>query len=224
MVDISQTNLSEPERVEWDSAFSGSKYSAPPPATGPDGKPITYFGQVIECKTVNADVDRETEKAYLQYQVDFKLVRSGSADGQQVRTWISTRPFTRVNALTGEREPMKGNPNRLASFLRSAGLAAKPQSNGEYSAAVKMVSGKAVPFTIDWKARNKDTGEQIRGYLSFPEDSERPGTRKSILKKGDLVTLRDAKGAVTGEKIVESEVLFANAEVKYFQDPQPVVR
>lgn len=212
--DMAQQNLKEPEQVDWDTAFAGSKYAPPPPALGADGKAIVYRGTVVEAKQSDAD------EGYLNYQIDLKFV---APEGARVRTWASTRPFMRKNRDTGELEPVKGNPNKLASFLRGAGLQAKPQTNSEYVASVKAVNGKAIPFTIDWEARSKDTGEVVRGYLSFPEDPERPGQRKSILKRGDVVNEVDNRGNITGTKIVQSEVLFANARLKYFQDPTPKV-
>ncbi len=214
MNDIAQTGLKEPEKLDWDSAFSGSKYQAPAPAFGPDGKPIVYYGQVATATQTEAD------QGYLNYQIDLKLVRAGEYDGRPLRTWASTRPFAKKNA-DGVLEPIKGNPNALAKFLRGAGLQAKPQSNSEYIASVKAVNGKAIPFTIDWEAKNKDTGEVVRGYLNFPEDPDRPGQRKSILKAGDTVTERDSKGNIIGTRTVESEVLFANMRLKYFQDQTP---
>jgi hypothetical protein len=214
--DIAQQNLREPEQVDWDNAFSGSKYQAPPPALGPDGKPITYFGTLKEVKQADPD------QGYLQFQMDLNLVRSGSHDGTRLRTWVSTRPFMKRNRETGELEPIKGNPNSLAKFLRAAGLQAKPQTNAEYAASVKAVNGKAIGFTIDWEARNKDTGEIIRGYKSFPVDPA-TGVAKSILKKGDTYNEVDSQGNIVGVKVVESEILFANPRIKYFQDATPKV-
>lgn len=214
MNDLAQTGLKEPEKLDWDSAFSGSKYQAPPPAMGPDGKPIVYHGMVAEAKQTEAD------QGYLNYQIDLKFVRAGEYDGRPIRTWASTRPFMK-RGQSGDLEPIKGNPNALAKFLRGAGLQAKPQTNNEYVASVKAVNGKAIPFTIDWEAKNKDTGEVVRGYLNFPEDPERPGQRKSILKTGDVVTERDNKGNIIGTRTVTSDVLFANPRLKYFQDATP---
>ena len=212
--DTAQIGLKEPEQTDWNSAYNSSKYQAPPPAIGPDGKPIIYRGVVGKVETTSPD------QGYLNILLDpIKIVKSGSFDGQEIRfTRVSTRPFMRRNNDTGELEPLKGNPNALGKFLRGAGLSAKPQTNAEYMAAAKMVSGKEVAFTIDWEAYNKDTGERIRGYASFPDDPERPGQKKSILKRGDVIVLRDGQGNVTETKKVESEVLFANARLKYFQD------
>lgn len=213
--DTAQVNLKEPEQLDWETAFSGSKYTPPPPAKGPDGKYITYFGQVVEVKPSDPD------QGYLNYQVDLKFTRAGSLDGKQIRTWCSTRPFQKK--VNGELVPVKGNPNSLAKLLRAAGLQAKPQQNSEYQAAVRMINGKAIPFTLDWEARNKDTGETIRGYEAFPDDTERPGQKKTILKAGDTYNEVDSKGNITGTGEVKSEVLFANARIKYFQDAAPKV-
>src|SRR5438874_11706448 len=172
MSDIAQQSLKEPEQVDWDNAFSSSKYTAPPPALGPDGEAIVYFGSVKEATKIDPD------QGYLNYQIDLTLVRSGSYDGLRVRTWASTRPFMRKDRETGELTAVKGNPNKLRSFLRSAGLQAKPQTNDQYIASVMAVHGKAIPFTIDWQSYNKDTGEKIKGFLAFPIDPA-TGNRRS---------------------------------------------
>ena len=216
--DIAQQGLREPEQTDWDSAYSGSKYQAPPPAVGPDGRSIVYYGTVDSVKASDPD------DGYLNYEIDLKIVRSGSHDGSRIRTWASTRPFMRRDKQTGELVAQRGNPNKLGSFLRAAGLQAKPQTNDQYAASVRSVNGKAIPFTIDWVAKNKETGEVVRGFLNFPEDPERPGQRKSILKAGDVVTERDREGNITGTKTIASEVLFANAQLRYFQDPTPKVQ
>lgn len=208
MTDMGQTNLREPEQTDWDSAYSGSKYQRPPDAEGPDGKRITYISTLAEAKLVDPD------SGYLQFQVDLKM-----DGGRLIRTWVSTKPFQKRDG-NGELQPMKGNPNSLGRFLRAAGLQAKPQTNSEYTASVKAINGKSIPFVGDWEARNKDTGEIVRGFRAFPIDPA-TGTRKAILKAGDVVNELDSKGNITGTRTVQSEVLFANLRVKYFQDPTP---
>lgn len=205
---ISQTNLKEPERTDWDTAYSGSKYTPPPPAVGQDGKSIVYYGKISEAKQIDAD------QGYLNYQLDLAL--TNGAEGK-VRAWVSTRPFMSRDRESGELVPVKGNPNKLGSFLRAAGLQNKPQTNAEYAASVKAINGRAIPFTIDWEARDSKTGEKVRGYLAFPVDPT-TGNRKPILKKGDVYNVLDEKGNVTGTSTVQSDVLFANPRVKYFQD------
>jgi hypothetical protein len=219
--DIAQTNLREPDQVDWDSAFKGSSYNPPPPAIGPDGKPIVYQGILAEAKE---SPGRGLDEGYLNYQIDLKIRGAGSADGTTVRTWASTRTFQKRNKDTGELEAVKGNPNALAKFVNAAGVQAKPKSNAEYRAAVKAINGRPISFTIDWEARNTETGESVKGYLSFPDDPERPGQKKSILRKGDLINVLDSTGAVIDQKPVVSDVLFANARIKYFQNPTPTVR
>jgi hypothetical protein len=218
MTDIGQQNLREPEKVDWDTAFSGSKYMPPPPAIGPDGKPIVYQAKIVEVKkSPGKGLDAE----YLNYEVDLKLIGNG-VEGTALKTWASVRTFTK-RMPDGTFVPVKGNPNQLAKLLRSAGLSSKPTTNSDYEAAVRQLSGKTVSVTLDWKAQNRDTGEIVDGFVNFPEDPERPGSRKSVLKRGDMYTERDRQGNITDTKVVSSEVLFANARIKYFQDAAPRV-
>jgi len=209
---VAQTNLKEPERVDWDNY--GKTYQAPPPALGVDGNPIVYYGVVESPTTTDAD------EGYLNVLLDpIKLTRAGSYDGYTIRfTRASVKPFQKNG------EPIKGNPNKLANFLRACGLQVKPQTNADYTAAVNAAKGKAFGFTIDWEAYNKDTGERVKGFTNFPEDPDRPGQRKSILKRGDVIVERDSKGNITGTRTVDSEVLFANARLRYFKDATPKVR
>jgi hypothetical protein len=218
MTDTAQLNLREPAKVDWDNLGNSSTFLPPPPALDENDKPITYQGIVADVKT---EADRD---GYLQFVLDpVKLVKTptGKHDGYEIRfTRASVAPFTKLNPSTGEREPMKGNPNAAAKFLKSTGLQAKPQTNSEYQASAERVKGKPALFTIDWEAYNKDTGERVKGFKAFPIDPERPGQRKAILRKGDVYNVLDSKGQPTNEvKTVESEILFANAKVKFFQDP-----
>lgn len=212
---ISQQSLKAPEQVDWEGLGKTSNYQPPPPVLGGDQKPIVYEGKLVGIKLADPD------QGFLQYQLDFKLLRSGPYDGQTIRTWVSTRPFMRKNKQTGELEPIKGNPNSLAKMLKAGGLQARPQTNEQYDASVKQAQNKDFRFTIDWKARNKDTQEVVQGYQAFPEDPLRPGSRKSILRKGDTYAVYDREGNLVETKQVQSEILFANAQIRYFQDPTP---
>lgn len=212
--DIAQINLREPEQVDWEHYSSGSTYQAPPPALGNDGKPIVYYGLLRGFKEAD-----KSDDGYLNLILDpIEITRSGAFDKTLLKfTRASVKPFQRNG------ENIKGNPNKLANFLRAVGLQVRPQTNEDYLAAVKASLNKPFAFTIDWEGYNRDTGEAIRGFLSFPEDSERPGQRKSILKRGDLYNITDVKGAITGTGVVQSEIVFANARVKYFNDATPKV-
>jgi hypothetical protein len=208
--DMAQVNLREPEVTDWDNYNSGgSSYVAPPPALDQNGRPIVYFGIGDAAETT------PTKDGFLNVLIDpIKMVRSGQYDGYTLRfTRASVKPFQKNN------QPIKGNPNALANFLRATGLAVKPQTNDDYRLAVKATKNRPFGFTIDWEAYNKDTGENVKGYLAFPLDPERPGQRKSILKQGDEYYEVDRQGNVLGTKKVQSEVLFANARLKFFQDP-----
>jgi hypothetical protein len=194
--DVAGVNLKEPEQVDWDKVGAGSSYTPPPPAVGADGKNIVYFGQLPTAIATDVNDD-----GYRTYTFDpIKIVKSGQgADGYVLR-------FSRTTL-----KPFKNNSNSTAVLLKAAGIVAKPQKTAEYDAVVKQVGGKVVPFTIDWEARNKDTGEKVSGYVNFPDDPQRPGFKKSILKKGDTVTVDGAP------HVVESEVLFANARLRFFE-------
>jgi hypothetical protein len=210
--DIAQTNLKEPAQVDWD-ALGGSKWVAPPPAVGADGKPIVYYGVAPVITEDKPDEDN------LNFLIDpIKIVKSGTADGYVIRF---TRASTKVLTDYTTKLPKKGNPNKLAQFIRSAGAQQKPATNADYRAIVKSVQGKPFAFTTDWEAYNKDTQESVKGFLNFPLDPERPGQRKAILKQGEVLALVDPKtGVPTGETyVVKSEVLFANLKLKYFRDP-----
>lgn len=207
------TTLREPDQIDWDNYNPGSKYQAPPPALGPDNKPIQYFVQ-LKGKYEEAKDFGTTDEGLRSYQIGpLTVVKSGSADGYKINyAYVSTKQF--------EKDGKKLNASTVGNLLKSAGINNKPQKNAEYDQAVRATAGRVVPVTLDWEARNKDTGEKVSGYLAFPLDPDRPGQRKAILKAGDVVNILDAKGMPTGQtQVVKSEVLFANARVRYFRDP-----
>jgi hypothetical protein len=209
-----QTNLREPDQMNWDnySPATAGKFQRPPDVIGADGKPIQYFLQV-KSKFEDNDFSA-TDEGYRSYQVGpLKVVKSGNgADGYEVR-------FAYVNVKKRERNGKPIDASSAGDFIKAAGLTAKPQKNAEYDQAVKLAAGRVVPAVLDWEARNKDTGETIRGFQAFPINPE-TGKREAILHKGDTFNVVDARGVPTGEKgTVQSEVLFANARVRYFRDP-----
>ncbi len=200
--DIAGLNAREPEQMDWDKYNPGSNYKAPPPVQGPDGKAIRYFGEVAGDISVETD-----DNGFLRWLLDpIKIVRSGNgADGYLLR-------FTRISTKKFEKNGKKVEASSVGNYLKACQIQQKPQKNADYHAAVMSTAkGKKIfPFTIEWEARNKETGEEVKGYTKFPLDPERPGQRKSILKRGDMLT--------DGTQ-VQSEVLFANARLRYFIDP-----
>ena len=203
---MNQMNLKEPDQLNWDGYASGSQWVAPPPALGPDGKPIVYFGQVPPLGEKAFGV---TDEGYRQYDIDpITLVRAGEGvNGYKIR-------FTRVTTKKFQKNGTPIDASSVGNYLRACGITNKPQKNAEYDAAVKATQGKTPGFTVDWEARSKDTGEKIKGYVNFPDDPERPGQKKAILKSGDVY--KDETGAL---KAVQAEVMFANVRVRYFKDP-----
>ena len=207
---VAQTNLREPEHVNHDNLAVGGKYT-PPPCPVVNGKPRVFKG-TLPTKYADSTFGA-TDEGYRQYVIDpIVLVGNGNdADGQSVRfVRFSTKKFMRND------QPIE--MNGAIRFLRAASILAKPQTNAEYDAAVRQTAGRTVAFTADWSAYNKDTGEAIDGWINFPDDPERPGQKKTILKAGDTYTVRDRQGNIVETKTVQSEVLFANLRLRFFQD------
>jgi hypothetical protein len=219
MNDIAQVKLREPEQVDWENYGKTSTYIAPPPAVGVDGKYLVYKAVVEKATEKASDYAVDDDgNPYLNFLLDPFKIAEGDAKGYLIKfTEVSTKPFTKL--VNGERVAIKGNPNALANYLRAVGLTAKPQSNDQYRAAVRAAVGRQFSFVGEWEARNKDTGEKIQGYKNFPDDPDRPGQKKSILKAGDFYTVSDRNGSVTDTKRVEAEVMFANFKYRFFQDP-----
>jgi len=196
-------NFKQPEQVDWANFNPASKYIAPPLPVDSNGKTITYQGTFPKDVKVEEDKD-----GYMQFILDPIVLKSG----YEIR-------FTRASVKLFERNGKKQNANRIGTALKSAQVAARPQTNDEYAAAVKAAAGRPIHFTLDWSAYNKDNNESVDTYMAFPEDPDRPGQRKAILKKGDVYNVVDRKGNILETKTVESEVLFANAKIRYFVDP-----
>jgi len=205
MSDSAQTNLREPDQMNWDKHNAGSKFQAPPDALGPDGKPLIYKAQLPTTLGTPPTLGA-TDEGYRSFEVGpLKLVQNGNgADGYEIRFYtVNVKKF--VNRRT--QEPME--VSSASKVIRAAGVTARPQKNAEYEAAMRQAAGRVIQITLDWRAKDQQTGEEVVGFENFPID---PATnkRKAILKKGDV--LPDGR-------IIASEVLFANARVKYVIDP-----
>jgi hypothetical protein len=222
--DIAQLNLAEPGQTDWDN-YGKSGWIAPPPAKDAAGNFIVYTGVAKKIEVEEQYPDRDDkEQTYLTVRLDdFQIADPGKYQGYEIKfSKVSRRPYTYLK--DGERLPKKGNPSKLGDYLRAVGSAGKPQNNSEYLATAKAAAGRKFSFTIDWEARNKDTGEKVSGYNAFPDDPNNPGQKKAILKAGDIVNEVDAKGNPTGQvKTVTSDTLFANARLRFFVDPAPKV-
>jgi len=209
MADTAGLKYTEPEQMDWDHYNPSSKYAPPPQCgvLGPDGKLTSTIFYGTLPKVIVEEISATTQLR--QYLLDpIVLVRSGESDGYQIR-------FTRASVKKWAGKDGKPiNASMVGNLLKSVGITAKPQRTVEYDAAMKLAAGKVAAFTIDWQARNKDTGEVVEGYANFPDDPLRPGMKKTVLKEGD--TYRTKEGA---EAKVTSPVLFANARVRFFVDP-----
>ncbi len=214
MSDNSSIGLKEPDQVNWDNYNPSSGYQEPPVPLGPDGKPLVFFGAVPKNAGAPDTLDMN-KQGYRNFLLDpISITDAGPSSGYTLR-------FTRVSTQKFEKNGKQIDASTVGNFLRSCGVQSKPQKNTEYEAAVRATAGKRCAFTLDWSAYNKDTGESIDGFLNFPlVDPTNPSLgRKSILKSGDTYTVRDKKGNITETKQVVAEVLFANAKIRFFVDP-----
>ena len=215
MSDIAQLNLKQPEQIEWNK-FNKSGYQAPPVAEDASGQRIVYSGVLPKEFAFDAD-----DEGNLVVIADPVTITGPTAKDAQLRfVRQSTRMFTTTDKKTGELKSL--NVNSLGKMLRAAGSKATPQTNDQYVMATKQVASKSVQFVIDWEAYNKDTGESIKGFRSFPLDPAYPGTRKTILHAGDVYNVIDKKGNVIDQATVKSEVIFANAKLRSFVEPNKV--
>jgi hypothetical protein len=188
--------------MDWDNHNPSSRYTPPPPAQSPDGQWIIYTG-TLPAKLNDPARFGATPEGYRSYE--FGPVTIALAGGKNYEIKYFTQSVKKfVNRKTQEAMNVSG----VSKVLKAAGFAGKPQQNKEYDAAVGAIGGRKIQFTIDWRARNKDNGEEVKGYENFPLDPDRPGFRKAILKAGDLLP--------NGE-MVKSEVLFANAQVRFVE-------
>ena len=218
MSDIAQLNFTEPGKTDWDN-YGKSGWVAPPPAKGADGKYIVYNGVAKSIAVEEAYPEKdEAGQTYLTLQLnDLTIADPGKYQGYELKfAKAGRRPATRM--VNGQRVPRKDGSSRLGDWLRSTGMQAKPQTNEEYFAAAKQAASqnRKFSFTIEWEAKNKDTGETIKGYDAFPDDPDYPGQKKAILKEGDYYNELGPDGKIVGVKKVQSETLFANARVRYF--------
>lgn len=202
-MDNAGLNLRQPDPINWEQHDKGSNYQPPPPALGPDGKEIIYTGVLTQPAV--PDVTDEGFRKYVMGPI--KIIKSGNgADGYLLKFF---EPSVKLFS--------NGKQSKVSLLLRSAGIMGQPQTNAEYDAALAQIKPGSRPFqfTIDWEARNKDTGEQIRGYKNFPDDPQRPGYKKAILHAGDTYT--DANGT---QQVVKSDVLFANGRIAFPRTPR----
>lgn len=218
--DISQLNFTEPGQTDWDN-YGKSGWQAPPPAKGPDGQYIAYTGVAKSIGVEEAYPEKDDAgQTYLTIQLnDLQIADPGKYQGYELKfTKAGRKPYT-VAGPDGKRVPKKGNPSKLGDYLRAVNSQGKPQTNAEFLATAKQSAGRKFQFTIDWEARNKDTGEVIKGYDAFPDDPDYPGQKKAILKEGDFYN-EVVDGKIVGVKKVQSQVLFANAKLRFFVSPR----
>lgn len=198
---IAGLNLKQPAAIDWSNFHTGSKYQVPPPAKTDKGQYVTYQAKLGPTVGQDATLDADDDGNL--------VVKAGPvtlAGGYVVTFYdVSTRQFT--NKKTGE--PI--NANSLGKLFKACGVQGKPQTNNEYIQFAKACANKNLSVCIDWRAKNKDTGEEIKGYENFPDDPKRPGEKMAVIPAG--TQLPDGR-------VTTSEVLFANAVIKFVNLPK----
>lgn len=151
--DVSQTNLREPDAIDYDNYDeSGVNKYAPPP----EGR---YLGRV---PVITDESFAATGEGYLKVNVDpIEIVGEGPGRGYKVR-------FTSFSA----KKYQKRNGSQIVDFLHACGLNLRPKTNAELKQALKMASGRTFQFQLIWEAYNKTTKESTKGVENFPTDDQ----------------------------------------------------
>lgn len=193
-------NLKEPSPIDWENHNPQSRYTPPPPAKDASGAYIPYSAK-LPANMRDPKRLGVTDEGLRSFELGPLTIDIGGGKKAEIRFYtVNVRKFK--NSKTGE----EMNVSSASKALRSAGFAGKPNSNRDYDAAFASIGGKNLTVTIEWRAKNRDTGEEIDGYDNFPDDPQRPGFKNPVVRRGE--TLPDGR-------VVESEILFANARVRY---------
>lgn len=183
MSDAIQDNLAVPD-IDWDHYDTGGKRTAPPQATGPDGKYLTYYVQVQPNFPPEGDPNEKqtfdkTQQGFLKVTLDpLTFVNSGAADGAQIRFQsLSAKQYT---------ERKTGKPidaSQLGNYLIAAKT--RPQANTveAVKSAVRQTAGAIVPVFIEWEVYDKQTRQTVKAkYADFEGEL---GSKVPIVKTDD---------------------------------------
>lgn len=142
-----------PDYDNYDDGAPQGSYAPPDPGR--------YTGKV---PLITDEAFGKTQEGYLSVLVDpIEILGNG---GHTVRfTYLSAKKYKNREA------------SQVTDFLRSCGIAARPKTNEEVKAAVKQASGRTFQFGLDWEARNKTTGEKVKGKANFPQDPADPNKK-----------------------------------------------
>lgn len=163
MADVAQTNLIEPDEIDFENyqEGGGGQSFAPPP----EGK---YLGK---APIFTADSFGATQAGYLKVAIDPIEIVGPTGQGYKLKySSLSAKKYSNREG------------NQIIDFLRACGSPTRPKTNDEYKSAVKLCSGKVFEFGLVWEAYNKDTKETTKGEQNFPPDPQDPSKRQSWVK------------------------------------------
>lgn len=207
---VSGTKLNQPNPANWDKHNETKKvWQAPPVPLDAQGNRIIFTGTMPPKEGI---IFGETQSNYRNYRITPITVEKPTGAGYQIlNTFVNLVPWT------GKGEGMSGGSVFVAAVL---GPNVRPVTNDDYDKALLLAARRPVQFTATWEARNRDTGEEVKGYLAFPEELDAEGKptgkRKAILKQGDEYYILDKRGNRIGTERVRAEALFANLVVDRF--------
>lgn len=189
MADVAQVSLIEPEQIDFDKYQDGGGGNYTPPA---EGKYVGKAPVIKDDGTLNLSDTNDftvTQEGYLSVRLDPIELLDSSAKGYKVR-------FTKLSA----KKYKNREGSQMLDFLRSCGIAARPKSNAELRAALKMASGRTFTFGLQWEAYNKDTKERTRGWDNFPPNPQNPAEKLPYLV----------------DEFDPTKKWYANGQVRYF--------
>lgn len=210
--DTAGLGLKEPEIIDWENFNPGGKYTPPPVPVDSEGKAIHFVAQLPADLGDRVGVN---DNGYRTFEAGpLRLVKNGNGvDGTEIRFYtVSVQKFTNKDG-----QPI--NVNSAGKLLRAAGVTAKPQTTAQYEQAMKAARGRTIPIAIDWVAKDKDTGFEIKGYENFPLEYK-TGPNGEKIPTGKRTPVVRATDTLPDGRQIPCEIMFANARVRYVADPR----
>lgn len=178
MADVAMLSVVEADHVDYDNIkaqSTGTSYAPPPEGI--------YVGKAPIFKDDGGELTNEftdtrdfalTQQGYMKVKVDPIEIVGPTGTGYKIRFQmpLSVKKYSNREG------------NSTIEFLRACNIAARPQVNAEYRAAIKQASGKTFQFGLVWEAYDKDTQVTTKGESNFPPDPNDPTKHLPYLDDG----------------------------------------
>lgn len=112
-----------------------------------------------------------SQSNYLKAQIDPVIV-GPSHNGYVVRyVSLSAKPYKRTIGRRGTPNEKVITVSQLGDYLRACGIkGVLPTDPAALADLVERTAGATFLADLDWRARNKNTGREVRGMENFPSD------------------------------------------------------